>query len=90
MTLPAVFFGIVLSTAYGTAFHFWKGGSLKRLALYILLAWLGFWAGHFAGVQLKLTFLEIGPFNTGAATLGSVLFLFAGEWLSRIEVTRKA
>ena len=90
MTLPAILFGVVLSTAYGTAFHFWKGGSLKRLFLYIILAWLGFWGGHFAGGKLGWSFASVGPINTGSATLGSAVFLFVGEWLSRIEVTRKA
>ncbi len=89
MTLPAVLFGIVLSTAYGTAFHFWKGGSLMRLFLYVILAWIGFWGGQFAGAALGWNFAAIGPINTGVATLGSAIFLFVGEWLSRIEVTRK-
>ncbi len=89
MTLPAIVFGVVLSTAYGAAFHFWKGGSLKRLFLYILLAWLGFWGGHFLGSKLNWDFAAVGPLNTGAATLGSAVFLFVGEWLSRVEVIRK-
>ena len=46
MTFPAIIYGIILSTVYGTAFHFWKGGSLNRLFLYVLLSWLGFWAGQ--------------------------------------------
>ncbi len=89
MTLPALIFGIVLSSAYGTAFHFWKGGGIKKLILYVLLAWLGFWGGHFLADKLGWTFANIGPLNTGLATLGSVVFLFVGEWLSRVEVTRK-
>ncbi len=89
MTLPAILFGVVLSTAYGTAFHFWKGGTLKKLALYILLAWAGFWSGQIIGDQLGWNFAAVGPINTGLATFGSALFLFGGEWLSRVEVTRK-
>jgi len=89
MTLPAILFGVVLSTAYGTAFHFWKGGSLKRLALYILLAWIGFWIGQFVADKLGWNFAAVGPINTGLATLGSAVFLFVGEWLSRVEITRK-
>ena len=88
MTLPAIFFGIVLSTAYGTAFHFWKGGSLKRLLLYVILAWLGFWIGHFLGAALGWSFAAVGPINTGLATLGSLIFLLGGEWLSRVEIKR--
>jgi hypothetical protein len=89
MTLPAIFFGIILSTIYGTAFHFWKGGSLNRLILYILLSWFGFWIGHIAGVALGWSFAPAGPINAGMATLGSVIFLFVGEWLSRVEITKK-
>jgi len=89
MTLPAFLFGLVLSTAYGTAFHFWKGGSLQKLILFVVLGWLGFWAGHLLGAWLKWTFAATGPLNTGTATLGSAIFLFLGEWLSRVEVSRK-
>ncbi len=89
MTLPAILFGIVLSTLYGTAFHFWKGGSLNRLVLYVILSWLGFWIGHIVGGALGWSFAASGPINTGMATLGSAVFLFVGEWLSRVEITKK-
>lgn len=89
MTLPAIFFGIVLSSAYGTAFHLWKGGSLKKMFLYVVLAWLGFLLGHIAGVLFKWNFVSVGPINAGMATLGSAFFLFAGEWLSRVEIARR-
>jgi hypothetical protein len=89
MTLPAIVFGIVLSTVYGTAFHFWKGGSLTRLFLYIMLSWLGFWIGHFVGGALGWSFVAAGQINAGMATLGSAVFLLVGEWLSRVEITKK-
>jgi len=89
MTLPAILFGVVLSTAYGTAFHFWKGGSLKKLFLYVILAWLGFWIGQFIGGLIGWSFAAVGPINTGMATLGSAIFLFLGDWLSRVQVTHK-
>lgn len=89
MTLPAFVFGIVLSTVYGTAFHFWKGGSVSRLFLYIILSWLGFWTGHLIGSALRWSFAAAGPINAGMATLGSAIILFVGEWLSRVEITKK-
>ena len=89
MTFPALIFGILLSSAYGTAFHFWKGGSLKRLLLYVILAWLGFWIGHILGGVLGWKFAAVGPINAGMATLVSAAFLFVGEWLSRVEITQK-
>jgi hypothetical protein len=90
MTIPAIIFGVVLSSAYGTAFHFWKGGSLNKLILYVLLAWSGFWIGHFIGGWVGWSFAAVGPLNTGMATLGSLIFLVAGDWLGRIEVTTKS
>jgi hypothetical protein len=89
MTFPAILFGIVLSTAYGTAFHFWKGGSLNKLLLYVILAWLGFWIGHIVGGLIGWSFAAVGPINAGLATVGSAIFLFVGEWLGRVEVIRK-
>jgi hypothetical protein len=89
MTFPAIVFGFVLSTVYGTAFHFWKGGSLNRLFLYVILSWLGFWIGHLVGGAIHWSFAAAGPINAGMATLGSAVFLFVGEWLSRVEITKK-
>ncbi len=89
MTFPALLFGIILSTACGTAFHFWKDGSLKRLLLYIILAWSGFWIGNFAGGLLGWHFAVVGPINTGPAIVGCAVFLFAGDWLSHVQVEQK-
>jgi hypothetical protein len=89
MTIPAILFGVVLSSAYGTAFHFWKGGGMNKLFYYVILAWLGFWIGHFVGGLIGWSFAAIGPLNAGMATLGSLVVLVAGEWLGCIEVTTK-
>jgi hypothetical protein len=89
MTFPGIIFGIVLSSVYGSAFHFWKGGNLPRLFLYLILSWLGFWAGHIIGGVLGWSFAAAGPINTGMATFGSAIFLFVGEWLSRVEISKK-
>jgi hypothetical protein len=89
MTFPAILFGIFLSTAYGAAFHFWKGGSLNKLLLYVILAWLGFWIGHIVGGLIGWNFAAVGPINAGLATVGSAIFLLVGEWLGRVEVIRK-
>jgi len=89
MTIPAIFFGVVLSSAYGTAFHFFRDGGFKKLLIYILMAWAGFWGGHFAGAALGWSFAAIGPINTGMASIGSVIVLLIGDWLSRVEITQK-
>jgi hypothetical protein len=89
MNLPILLLGIVLSTLYGAIFHFWKGGSLYHLFLFLVLSWMGFWVGHIVGGLIKFSFGAVGMLNTGMATIGSAIFLFVGQWLSLIDVQRK-
>jgi len=88
MTLPAFFFGILVSTLIGSAFHLWRGGGLGRFILYIILSWIGFWAGHEIGDQIGWTFWSIGPLRLGMACIGSFLFLGMGYWLSLVKVEK--
>ncbi len=85
MTIPAIFFGILVSTFLGASFHLWKGGSIGRLLLYILLAWAGFWGGHLLGGVLNWTFASVGPLNFGMAVLGAALILGVGYWFSLVK-----
>jgi len=85
MTIPGLFNGLVISTLYGAAFHLWRGGSFWRLVLYIILAWIGFWAGHFLGNHWGWAFFSLGSLRLGAATLGSIITLGFGYWLSLVD-----
>jgi hypothetical protein len=85
MTLPSILIGIVISSLYGAAFHLWRGGGLGRLILYLILAWVGFWIGHLIGNALGWTFVSLGPLRLGTATLGAVITLGIGYWLSLVE-----
>lgn len=86
MTLPAIVIGIVISSLYGAAFHLWRGGGLGRLLLYLILAWIGFWAGHLLlGGLLGWTFLSLGALHFGSASLGALATLAVGYWLSLVE-----
>ena len=89
MTLPAILFGILISTLYGAAFHLWRGGSLGRLILYLILAWAGFWTGQVVGNYFGWTIGAIGPIYLGSATIFSIIFLSLGYWLSLVQVQRK-
>jgi hypothetical protein len=89
MTVPALVFGIFISTFYGVVFHLWKDGGLGRLILYVVLSWIGFMVGHLAGGRLGWTFVDVGPLHLGWATLGSLVFLGVGHWLSLIQVERQ-
>jgi len=90
MNTPILLLGFVISTLYGAAFHFWRGGSLKRLLLYITLSWMGFLVGHFVGGMLSYSFWSIGVLHAGMATVGSFLFMLIGYWLSLIDIQQRS
>jgi uncharacterized membrane protein YeaQ/YmgE (transglycosylase-associated protein family) len=82
MNIPALILGFLLSTLYAAAFHFWRGSGPGRLLLYLVLAWIGFWAGQYLAEQTGFTLIELGQIHIIPASLGSLLFLFVGHWLS--------
>jgi hypothetical protein len=90
MSSPTLLLGFILSTLYGVFFHFWRGGGIGRLIFYVLLSWAGFWIGHFIASYFGWTIDKFGELHIGIATIGSILFLGAGYWLSLIEVEQKA
>ena len=85
MTLPAILFGLLLSTLMGAVFHLWKNGGFGRLLLFLILAWVGFWAGHLIGERAGLTFGSIGPLRFGSAFSIGLATLFVGNCLSKIH-----
>jgi hypothetical protein len=85
MTLPTILFGILLSSLYGTAYHVWRGGSIRRLTLFLVLAWAGFWGGDSLGWYLKWNFASIGALNAGMGTIGAAIFLLVGDFISSIR-----
>ena len=85
MTLPSVLIGIVISSLYGTIFHLYRGGGFGRLLFYLVMAWIGFWLGHLLGYKLGWSLFNLGPLHLGMATIGSVLTLAVGYWLSLVE-----
>ncbi len=89
MTLPAFLLGLLIASLYGALFHFWRGGGPGRLFFYLALSWAGFWGGHFLGVWRGWAFAPLGPLDLGWATLGAIVLLLIGYWLSLVEVGRE-
>ena len=87
MTLPSFFLGAVLASIFGAVFHLWRGGSGMRLLFYFVLAWTGFWSGHWIAEQLGWHVFSVGPLNIGLASLGSWLVLSLGYWLSLMQTS---
>jgi len=80
---PALVFSFILATLYGAVFHLVSGGDARRLALFLLVAWLGFGLGHALGDLLNLTLFDIGPLHMLPATIGAWLALVVARLLTR-------
>lgn len=78
-----VVLGFLLATAYGAAFHLLLGGPARRIALYLIAAWVGFIIGQFAGSLLGIDLLKLGSINLLSASIGSWLALLVSWWLAR-------
>lgn len=85
MTLPTLLFGLLIALFYGALYHLIRGGGFWRLLLFCGLSSAGFTAGHLIGIWREWTFIPLGALNLGLSTLGSVVLLIFGDWLSRIE-----
>ncbi len=56
--------------------------------MYLALSVAGAGAGQWLGSWQKWSLFPIGPLNVGLVTLGSILFLGVGYWLSLVEIRR--
>lgn len=85
MTLPSILFALLIALLYGALYHFFRDGGFWRLVLYLCLSVAGFAAGQALGFWLGWDFIALGLIDLGFSTLGSLIFLVIGDWLSRIE-----
>lgn len=90
LTLPATLFGLVIALLYGAVYHLIRGGGIWRLFLYLVLSLFGFVAGHLIGLWRGWVWYPVGSLNLGLSTLGSLLILILGDWLSRGEGNRES
>lgn len=86
MTFPAIVFSFFLATMFGSLLHFWRGGGLGRLVLYLVSSWIGFFGGHFFAGWLGIEFLDVGTIHLGMGILGSLLLLALVYWLSLVDL----
>lgn len=90
MTLPTLLFALLIALFYAALYHLIRGGSLWRLLLYFGLSILGFVMGHLIGIWRDWSFIPLGSLNLGLSSVGSILVLVVGDWLSRIEVPQRS
>ncbi len=79
---PTATFGFILATLYGASFHIFVGGDVRRLALFLLSAWVGFMLGQLLGVMFTINILNIGTLRIVTATLGTLIALVAAHILT--------
>ncbi len=87
MTLPAYVLGLVYALLIGSLFHLWRDGGVGRLLLYLALSVAGAAAGQWLGTWQNWVLFPVGPLNLGLVTLGSIVVLGLGYWLSLVEIT---
>ncbi len=75
VTLNGFILGLTIASACAFLFHILRGGSLKRLAIYLVSAWIGFFSGHLLGELINWQLLRLGSINLFPALLGTLLSL---------------
>ena len=86
MTIPTLILALLIASLYGALFHLIRGGGPGRIFLYLLLSWVGFALGHLVGIWQEWLLLPMGQLNLGMSTIGSLLLLMGGDWVSRIRI----
>ena len=85
MTIPALLVALLFILLYGAVYHLLRGGGIGHLFLYFGLSALGFGAGHLLSLWLNWDFFPMGQINLGLSSVGSLIILIVGDWLSRVE-----
>lgn len=85
MSIPSFLLAFLVATLLGALYHLWRGGGPKRIFFYLILAWLGFFGGHFFALWRGWFLLPIGTLKFGFGILSVLIFLFVGDWLGRLD-----
>jgi hypothetical protein len=85
MTLPSILFALLIALLYGALYHLFRGGGFWRLIFYLGLSVIGFALGYLVGYWSGWVLIPLGAIDLGATSIGSLIFLVGGDWLSRIE-----
>lgn len=86
MVIPSLIFAFLIASLYGALYHLIRGGRLGRLLLFLIFGWAGFALGHLVGIWQGWILIPLGELNWGLSTLGSLIFLAFGDWISRLRI----
>jgi hypothetical protein len=82
MTLPSVLLGFLLATVAGLLFHLIRGGPVPRIGLYVLAAWIAFWAGQLLSMATGWQWGRVGTLNLVPALAATLMGLLAASVLA--------
>lgn len=86
MTIPSILFAFLIASLYAALYHLIRGGGPGRLILFLLFGWIGFVLGHLVGIWQEWILLPMGQLNIGMSTIGSLVLLVVGDWISHIKL----
>ena len=90
MPSPIFVFGFIVATLFGAGFHLFLGGNIHRLAVFLVAGWIGFGAGHLAGVFLAVNIMNIGTLRFLPASFGAFMVLFFVQAVTSPRRTRRS
>lgn len=74
---PLFVFSFVVATLVGACFHLVFGGNARRLAVFLLAAWVGFALGQIAGQTFSVDVFLVGDLYIVTAVVGALIALAA-------------
>jgi hypothetical protein len=86
MPLPTIAFGMLLALFCGAIYHFIRGGSTKKMAVFMLLSLAGFWLGDTLAWYLNIPFIQVGVLNAGVGVILSLVLMVIGDLISHLHV----
>lgn len=90
MTLPAILFSLMIALLYGAAYHLIRDGGFWRLILFLFLSVFGFALGTLVGIWRGWVWIPVGTINLGISTVGSLLILLLGDWLTSFDARQES
>jgi len=78
MTIPSIFFAIIVASLYGTLYHFFRDGGFWRLMYCLGLSMIGFGVGHLVGLWQGWFIIHSGRSTSGFPRSAALSFLSVG------------
>jgi hypothetical protein len=75
MNLHMLILGVVISTLCASVFHLLRGGRLRHLVLYLVVAWISFFIGQIFSESISWHLMRVGQINLFPALLATLLGL---------------